>query len=475
MTTTYDSNYAYTMATQLAQYDTQYSYARLDRNKTNYTQQQTALNSLSSALSTFQTKLSGLNSVSGSILQNKATLSSEGYASANVTSKAQAGSYQFHVAKLASKDQFALQDLSDAKLATEDPNDPSKLVALGGTLELTQGDKSFEVDLGDVTSLTQLASKINAASDNTGVQATLVRSGSGDAMVTNLVLTSTETGADQAISLSFTSNAAADRPGENAEHDALQGAWAKKELSVAQDAEVYLGKDTTGLKLTSASNTFSNIIDGVSLTFTKAHKDDDAPLTIDIAQDNEGTKAKVQEFVDAYNALMGEIRKLTASGSEDSKRGALAGDGTVRSIKSMIDNIIRKGVTVDGQQISLVSLGISSTREGNLTLDSSRLEKTLATNPNVLETLFKGAGGDDKGILGALLDRETGLAKYTSSVNGILKNRKDSIADSLKRIEKERERVDTQYDNLYQRYLAQYTNLVSIMNQMSQTSSLYFT
>src|SRR5690606_7959584 len=293
--TTYDSNYAYNMATQLAQYDTQYSYSRLDRNRTNYTAQQTAINSLSSALSTFQTKLSGLNSVSGSILQNKATMSSEGYATADVTSKAQAGSYQFHVAQLASKDQFVLQHLSDAKLvaASADPDAPA--VALGGTLTLTQDSKPFDVDLSDVTSLSQLAGKINAASDNTGVQATLVRSGSGDAMVTNLVLTSTETGADQAISLSFTSNAAADRPGENAEHDALQGAWAKKELSVAQDAEVYLGKDTTGLKLTSASNTFSNIIDGVSLTFTKAHKDDDdAPLTIDIAQDNEGTKAKVQ-------------------------------------------------------------------------------------------------------------------------------------------------------------------------------------
>src|SRR5690606_7288644 len=110
--TTYDSNYAYNMATQLAQYDTQYSYSRLDRNKTNYTAQQTAINSLSSALSTFQTKLSGLNSVSGSILQNKATLSSEGYATADVTSKAQAGSYQFHVAQLASKDQYALQNLT---------------------------------------------------------------------------------------------------------------------------------------------------------------------------------------------------------------------------------------------------------------------------------------------------------------------------------------------------------------------------
>ncbi len=465
--TTYDSNYAYTMATQLAQYDTQYSYTRLDRNKTNYTAQQTALNSLSSALSTFQTKLSSLNSISGSILQNKATLSSEGYATANVTSKAQAGSYQFFVKQLASKDQFALQGLSDATLVD------GSAAALGGELTLTQGSESFKVDLSDVTTLSQLAGKINAAADNTGVQATLVRSGSGASATTNLVLSSTETGAEQAITLGFVPSAA------GLEHDALQdalvGASAKQSLSLAQDAEVYLGADTSGIKLTSASNTFSNIIDGVSLTFSKAHASGEAPLSIDIAQDNDGTKAKVQEFVDAYNALAGELKKLTASGSEDAKRGALAGDGTVRSIKGMIDNMIRKGVTVDGQQVSLVSLGISNTREGTLTLDSARLEKTLSSNPGALDALFKGDGGTDKGILGGLLDRETGLAKYTSSVNGILKNRKDSIADSLKRVEKERERVDTQYDNLYQRYLKQYTNLVTIMSQMEQTSGLYFT
>lgn len=453
MTTTYDSNYAYTMATQLAQYDTQYSYARLDRNKTNYTQQQTALNSLSSALSTFESKLSSLNGFSSSILQNKATLSSEGYATANVTSKAQAGSYQFFVKQLASKDQYALQNLAASGMlkieqpGNKDENGDPRFISIN--LE----DASLK-DEEDNLDLSKVAAAINAAAreEGLGVKATLVRSNG----VTNLILTSEETGSAQALTIT--------------------GGGDAKQLSTAQDAKVYLGADeASGLELTSASNTFDNIIEGVTLTFTKAHQDGEAPLSIDIAQDNAGTKAKVQEFVDAYNALMGEIRKLTASGSEDSKRGALAGDGTVRSIKSMIDNIIRKGVTVDGQQISLVSLGISSTREGNLTLDSSRLEKTLATNPNVLETLFKGAGGDDKGILGALLNRETGLAKYTSSVNGILKNRKDSVTDSLKRIERERERVDTQYDNLYQRYLAQYTNLVSIMNQMSQTSSLYFT
>lgn len=447
--TTYDSNYAYTMATQLAQYDTQYSYTRLDRNKTNYTAQQTALNSLSSALSTFQTKLSGLNSASGSILQNKATQSSEGYATADVTSKAQAGSYQFFVGQLASKHQVAVE-LSGATFA--------------GTLKLEQGAESLDVVLSNYgnDSINDLVAAINSEAEGKGLtmRASVVRSDGKNL----LMLTSEETGDDQQFTVTAPN---------------------KRIVSQGKDAEVYLGQPVfkgdgsidpaQSIMLTSKSNTFDNIIEGVSLTFTKTHKQGDAPLSIDIAQDNDGTKAKVQEFVDAYNALAGELNKLTASGSEDSKRGALAGDGTVRSIKSMIDNMIRKGVTVDGQQVSLVSLGISNTREGTLTLDSARLEKTLSSNPGALDALFKGDGGTDKGILGGLLDRETGLAKYTSSVNGILKNRKDSIADSLKRVEKERERVDTQYDNLYQRYLKQYTNLVTIMSQMEQTSGLYFT
>ena len=489
--TTYDSNYAYSMATQLAQYDTQYSYSRLDRNKTNYTAQQTAINSLSSALSTFQTKLSGLNSVSGSILQNKATLSSEGYATADVTSKAQAGSYQFHVAQLASKHQLAFENFNASELrqnvGDDFARDADGNFVFEGKFQISHAG-NIEIDLSQLKiaamdgaeppvektaeavnneALTYIAKTINDSSLNEGVRASIVTANG----VKTLMISSTDSGESNKITVAASPSV----PGGYQQPPALAALLQTNELSKAQDAEVYLGANTNGIKLTNASNTFNNIIEGVSLTFSKVHKDGDAPLTLDIAQDNDGTKAKVQEFVDAYNALAGELKKLTASGSEDTQRGPLAGDGTVRSIKSMVDNLIRKGVTVDGQQISLVSLGISNTREGTLSLDSARLEKTLASNPSALDSLFKGTGGTDKGILGALLDRETGLAKYTSSVNGILKNRKDSITDSLKRVEKERERVDTQYDNLYQRYLAQYTNLVTIMSQMEQTSSLYFT
>src|SRR5690606_16897582 len=177
-----------------------------------------------------------------------------------------------------------------------------------------------ELDLGKVAA----AVNAQAKEKELGITATLVRSGG----TVNLVLTSEETGSAQRLEVDLGDTGAT-----------------KTQLSSAQDAEVYLGNpvfvdgvidETQSFKLTNTSNVFNNIIEGVSLTFSKVHKEGDAPLALDIAQDNEGTKAKVQEFVDAYNALAGELKKLTASGSEDSKRGPLAGDGTVRSIKSMI-------------------------------------------------------------------------------------------------------------------------------------------
>jgi flagellar hook-associated protein 2 len=218
--TTFDSNYAYNMATQLAGFDTQTSYSRLDRNKKNYQAQQTALNTLSSALSTFQTKLSGLKGTgsTNSMVQNKATLSSSDYATATVGGKAVAGSYQFFVKQLASKDQVALQGLNDSTTGTRTVGQP-------GNTEAT----AFEVNPADYATLGELAAAINAKAKDSkvAVNATLVRSGT----TTSLVLTSENPGENQKISLML----------EGQDEAATKTTLGSKQLSTAQDAVVYMG------------------------------------------------------------------------------------------------------------------------------------------------------------------------------------------------------------------------------------------
>jgi len=432
---TIDSDYVQQMATQLAQYDIQASQTRLNRNKTSYNSELSAVTQLKSALSTFSSAVSGLKSSSSStsnMLVNSATFSAEGYATASVGSTAVSGSYQFFVKQLAAKDQVALQGLSDGDLGS-------------GELTIGQGSDSFKIDMSGITNLSALASAINGASDNTGVKATLVRS---DGAV-NLVLTSDESGEDQAISLS-SSNAA------------MQGSIdARKQLSSAQDAIVYLGGQG-GIELRNASNTFDKAIDGVSLTFTKVSDPAEAPLSLDIGRDKDATTKKLQGFLDAYNTLMSSIGTLTASGSGSTTRGALAGDSAVQAIKSAVNGLIR--TSFGG--VNLIGYGVSADSSGKLTLDSSKLEKALAQNADGFEQLFS-----DKGNL--IDSLSSALKTYTSSTSGLLTSRVNSLNDKLADIDDQFDDLQTRYNNSYARYLKQYTNLMQVMNSMDQTSSMF--
>jgi flagellar hook-associated protein 2 len=299
--------------------------------------------------------------------------------------------------------------------------------------------------MSGITSLSALASAINGASDNTGVKATLVRS---DGAV-NLVLTSDESGEDQAITLS-SSNAA------------MQGSIdARKQLSSAQDAIVYLGGQG-GIELRNASNTFDKAIDGVSLTFTKVSDPAEAPLSLDIGRDKDATSKKLQGFLDAYNTLMSSIGTLTASGSGSTTRGALAGDSAVQAIKSAVNGLIR--TSFGG--VNLIGYGVSADSSGKLTLDSSKLEKALAQNADGFEQLFS-----DKGNL--IDSLSSALKTYTSSTSGLLTSRVNSLNDKLADIDDQFDDLQTRYNNSYARYLKQYTNLMQVMNSMDQTSSMF--
>lgn len=428
-----DSDYVQSMATQLAQYEVQGQLAKANRNQAAYKSQLGALTALDTALKTFKTAASGLKLAGSSMLVNSATFSQEGYANATVGSKAVPGSYDFFVQQLASKSQIALQGLQGSDLGS-------------GSLTIGQGSDSFNVDLGAVSTLDELAAAINGASDNKGVKATLVRSNGQ----VNLVLTSEKTGADQAISLTASGNAAFE--------SAVAG---RQELSVARDAIVRLGGEN-GIELTSSSNTFDNIIDGVSLTFNKAHKSGDTPVTIDIGQDQKATKEKAQAFVSAFNALMGSFDSLTASGGESGTRGALAGDASVRAIESMLNQLVR--TSFGG--VSLTEFGIVADRNGKLTIDNARFEKAVAANPEGFEKLFT-----DKGNLLDTLDKN--LAVYTSSAGGLLTNRKDTLNSQLRRVDQQFDTIQKQYDSYYSRYLRQYTGLMQTMAAMEQTYGMF--
>jgi flagellar hook-associated protein 2 len=430
-----------TTAQALAESFTSGRQSILTRQTTQATAAEKGLSTLGTALSTFQSSLATLTGLNKTLASSSAVFSDTGIASASATAAATAGTYSFFVEQVASAHKVSYSGLSD--------------FAGGGSLTLGVGAGTFSVDLSTKATWTvrDLAAAINGATGNTSMSASVVTTGA----TSELVLTSTATGAANTITVAST--------GANATLAAKLGA-APNQLAPAKDAIVRIGS-ATGTAITQASNTLS-VIDGVTMTISKAQTAGSAPVTLTVASDPAKTTSNVQAFVDAYNKLKSAIDGLVSPGDPASGGavGAFAGDSGVRALRDRLVSMVRgTGAT------SLAGYGIIANREGTLSLDSTRLTKALAANPSGLDTLIGSASiNTPSGIAGQL---DTYLKVWTNSANGQINSRKDAVGKLQSSLTTRQTALDKQYDSAYARYLAQFTQLQTVQSSMSYNTSLF--
>ncbi|CAE6947470.1 flagellar filament capping protein FliD [Vibrio sp. B1FLJ16] len=437
-----------TMATQLATYDVQPFQARYSTQTQQYQSQLKALKEVESALRDFRTAVSEMNSSTSSIIKNSATTSEDGFFSASADATALSGSYQIFVEQVATAHQVSASLPATLDSTTEIP--------LTGTMEFTVNGETMTLDLSTVDSdgdgvatMADLAKAINNDPNNPGINATLVRSNGQ----THFMLSSEETGVANSISVTTSGT------GQAWFEDGFN---TLNEITTPQDAIIWLGAKDTGLKLTESSNTFSNVIDGVDITVTKAQSATDAALTMDIGADEEATKEQVNKFIDAYNSLMSTIDKYSEVDSESQTRPVLASDPTLRSIESQLKSMIRS----DFGGLRLADAGIEINRDGTMKLDAEKFEEAQLNNSTALEEMFNGDGN--------LLDSIDSLMEpYLQFSSGLFKSRKDAIQQNIDRIDDKQVALDRKYDMAYDRYLRQFTQMNTIMRQMNQTMSMF--
>lgn len=422
----------------------------------------TGLTTLSSALSAFQSSLSALATSTNSVSANTATFSNTAIGTATANSKAVAGTYSFYVEQLATAGQVSY-NVSDSAAAGS------------GAMNVVLADGStFQVDLANADSngdgtLTakEIAAAINvAATNNSRVTAsTMTVNG-----VSKLVLSSAETGADNAV-------ASIDVSGLGSA--SLQSDLSSQTvLTTAQNAIVWAGGQA-GTKVEQASNTFS-VIDDVKFTITQAQAVGATPVNLTVKADSSTTATNVQSFVTAYNTLLSVFNTLTAPGdhtpvsssdsssvSATSEDAAFYNDAGVTNLRDRIAGALRAATG----GVSLINFGISAAKDGSLTLDTKRLNNTIATNPGTLDTLFGRAGlGVDSGVLGSMNKLVT---SWTSSSGGYIAERRAQNARTQSDIADRQATLKTQFDNAYQRYLAQFTALQTLQSSMTSTSNMF--
>jgi flagellar hook-associated protein 2 len=442
----------------------------IDGAKTQLTAQTTAatatakaLTTLSSAISAFQTSLSSLAGVGKAVLAQSATVSDTTIGSASAKATAAAGSYSLFVQQLATASQvsYSLQDGAAATgsltLNMGDPADPASATAIGVSLANADTDGDGKV------SVREIAAAINHSTDNGGkVSAGVVTVGTE----TRLVLTSKSTGVAGTISMQTSDDAPA---------SLKSGLGAPTVMTAAQDALMYLGdpaaKDaggnSTAIPIKQGSNTFTGI-DGVSFTATRAQASGAAPITLTVQGDDTTTTSNVQAFVNAYNSLKSAIDGLVSAGdpANNVAAGAFANDSGVRSLQSRLVDMLRPA---GGG--SLASFGITAARDGTISLDTTRLQKQLATDPSGLDKLIGTAStSNPTGVAGAM---NTYLNQWTNATSGQIKTRTDANTKLQTDLTARQTDLDAKYDSAYQRYLKQYSALQTLQSQMQNNSSLF--
>ncbi|MDF3125155.1 flagellar filament capping protein FliD [Rheinheimera sp. 1928-s] len=399
--------------------------------------QQNRFSTLLSSYKKLETSLSSMQDLLKSftkdkeLLANTASTNLDTVLGVTVGSDAVAGDYEIFVQQIAQNHQMSMAFNSTDTLPAD------------GQFQLTVAGESFSVDLSTLSpgaGLTGLATAINKAEDNSGVQATVVRSGAQS----YLVLTSKDSGAANAISMNFV-------PGADTSGADISAAVAgATQLKAAQDAIVKVGAENA-ITVTSASNKLEDVIAGVTIDLKKAQLGTDQPVQIKVEQDPKAVEEKLKKFVDGYNALVKQI-------SSDS---SLNSDTMARSISSQLRQSFQK--LYEGTTLS--SVGIEFDRNGVLSVDSKKLEKALADNPTKIEAMLVG----DSGLFSGL---QTSLEPFTKRA-GMMKSKQQTIQASLDMVTEKQKRHDYSMDMVYKRYVAQFTQMQVTMAQLESSMSQF--
>ena len=138
------------------------------------------------------------------------------------------------------------------------------------------------------------------------------------------------------------------------------------------DAKLNVGDDPGGgpggaYSIYSKSNTFTDVLSGVTVTAVKAQAPGDPPVTINVSADVEGIAAKVQALVDNANVALGEIASQSKVKSGEVAAGALVGDSAMRKLSQDILAAVSGGANIDGNLNSFSAVGVGLDRSGMLT------------------------------------------------------------------------------------------------------------
>lgn len=144
-----------------------------------------------------------------------------------------------------------------------------------------------------------------------------------------------------------------------------------------------------GIQISSATNTVTGAVPGLTLNLLGAAPGVD--VSLGVAPDTSQAASAINQFVTDYNQLITDLTtQFTFNGTSE---GPLASDSTVRNLQNEVLGVLgyTNSPTSGSTTVpNLTSLGISVGNDGKLTVDSGTLQNTLQSNFSDVQSFFQG-------------------------------------------------------------------------------------
>lgn len=427
----------------------------------------TTVNDQISAFAKIQSQFAALTdvatrlSVPSAWVARSASSSNAGAATITATAAANATSFTLDVDALAQT-----QSISSAAMApASQPGAGTLTLQLGtwsaGGASFSAGSAaSVDISIEATDTLALIASKINDA--NSGVVATVFNDGSNE----RLLLQSKDTGAAAGFRLQSAEPALAglvfdpqNSPGAGMAANGIP-------VQYGQDAQARIN----GLAVTSASNTLTDNIPGVTIKLVATTTQDyglagevKAPLTMSISEDVTPAVKNVQDFVTAYNALNKTLSDLTKYDATAKKGALFQGDSAVVGLQNVLRNMLGSS-SVGGVYKHLSDVGLERQLDGSLTINTPKLS-LAANNGSNLQQLF--TSNNDNPLSNGFALKLGALGRGVLGSGGSVLNKAAALQKALERNTEQQTRVNERATLFETRLRKQYSALDAQMAQLN--------
>jgi flagellar hook-associated protein 2 len=405
------------------------------------------LNSKSTDYATLSTKLIALQSAADKMRlpsnfdRSSVSVSDSTVLAATGSSSAVQGSYTVKVTQLAQSHQITNKSTKAVASTTAD------IVSGGsGTLTFRIGSGANQtVSLSATATIEDLKTAINDL--GAGVTASVVNTGTEVSPAYRLVLTATNTGASNGITM----------VADDTDLDFLNGSGTggTDTLQAAQDAVIIVGDPNLNpLTFQRSSNTMTDAIAGVSLMLNKTTGS--SAISVNVSRDMAAVQTGIKDLATAYNEVVKFINERNTYDIATKEGGIFFNEPTVRTVLSQLRTALSSVVPGLTTYVSVGDIGFKTERDGTVTVEDAKLSAALSSDYAAVKNLFVTQTGSvgvaqllnaavdslDDIESGALTLRKGGLADQISDVTDEIARKEDLIAQYEERLQRQYAALD---------------------------------